>query len=275
MATDKFPHLAAEGGTYVTGGSPDPKVTLSGVEASLLSLAVRTFAAAAGDSNTDFDDTDSCQIAVVTDKDNWLVMSRAVWNDDTTDYFDLSGATTLAAKGTVSNSDTVTVWAQFPTRSDRLFIPIPLFSIWESDGSNATAITGATTPSRDMANGDTDSGIVLTWAASNSDAIIFQTPLPANLDASEDVVIHIRAKSGGATDTPVFDADSYFDEGDTKVEDASGAVSASYSDVTITIAAADIPDSARTLTVELTPGSHTTDTLVLSAIRVEYSGYIV
>lgn len=151
------------------------------------------------------------------------------------------------------------------------FLAVPLASCLETDGTNATALTGSTTPILDMANGDTDSGLVLTWEASNSDAILFQTPLPPDLDTSADLVIHLRAKSGGATDTPVISADSYFNEGDTKVEDDSAALGAAYAENTITIAAADIPAGAQTLTVELTPGAHTTDTVVLSAIWIEYT----
>lgn len=157
-------------------------------------------------------------------------------------------------------------------QSAQQFIGIPLFTVYESDATNATILSGATTPTVDMANGDTDSGIVMTWVASNSDAIIFQTPLPPNLDVSADIVVHFRAKSGGATDTPTIASDAYFNEGDTKVEDVSAALGAAYAEKTITIGNADITAGDQTLTVELTPGAHTTDTIVLSAIWIEYTG---
>ena len=159
--------------------------------------------------------------------------------------------------------------------SAQKFIGVSLAMVFESDATNMTALTGSTTPVRDMANGDTDSGIVLTWVASNSDAIIFQVSLPPDLDVASDVVIHFRAKSGGATDTPVIAADSYFNEGDTKIEDDAAALGAAYAEKTITIAAADVPAGAQTLTVELTPGAHTTDTIVLSSIWVEYTAKIL
>ncbi|MCK4791852.1 MAG: hypothetical protein KAV87_49425 [Desulfobacteraceae bacterium] len=160
-------------------------------------------------------------------------------------------------------------------QSAQKFIGVPLVLVFESDATNMTALTGATTPVCDMANGDTDSGVVLTWVASNSDAIIFQVSLPPDLDVASDVVIHFRAKSGGATDTPVIAADSYFNEGDTKIEDDAAALGAAYAEKTITIAAADVPAGAQTLTVELTPGAHTTDTIVLSSIWVEYTAKIL
>jgi len=157
-------------------------------------------------------------------------------------------------------------------QSAQKFIPVPLTTLLETDGSNATALTGSTTPILDMANGDTDSGLVLTWEASNSDAAIFQVPLPPDLDVSADLVIHLRGKMGGATDTPTIGSDAYVNEGDTKVEDVSAALGAAYAEKTITIAAADIPAGAQTLTVELTPGAHTTDALYISAIWIEYTG---
>jgi hypothetical protein len=60
-------------------------------------------------------------------------------------------------------------------------------------------------------------------------------------------------------------------EGDTKIEGVSAALSSSFAEKTITIAAADIPVGAQTLSVELTPGSHTTDTIVLSSLWLEYT----
>lgn len=156
--------------------------------------------------------------------------------------------------------------------SAQSFIPVPLESLLETDATNIVARLGvATTPVLDMANGDTDSGLLVTWVASNSDAVLFQVPLPPDLNAGADLVVHLRAKSGGATDTPTIASDAYFNEGDTKVEDVSSALGAAYAENVITIANADIPAGAQTLTVELTPGAHTTDTVVLSALWIEYT----
>lgn len=156
-------------------------------------------------------------------------------------------------------------------------LPIPLESLIEGDGTNLVARLGiATTPVLDMANGDTDSAFTVTWAATNSDPVLFQTSLPPGLDIAQDLLIKFRAAMGGATDTPVVSADTYFNEGDTKVEDDSGAVTGtSYAEYTITIAAADIPSGAQTITVELTPGAHTTDTLIITSIQIEWKSSIL
>ena len=129
-----------------------------------------------------------------------------------------------------------------------------------------------TTPVFEMKNGDTDSCLRLNWTASNSDAIVFQTALPPYFDTGSDFELHLRAAMAGTTDTPTITADTYFNEGDTKVEDASAAITgATVAEYTITVAAADVPGGAQTVTIELTPGAHTTDKLYLYAAWLEYT----
>jgi hypothetical protein len=153
------------------------------------------------------------------------------------------------------------------------FVPVPLTAVFEGDGTNTVAALGpSTTPVLDMTNGDTDSALRILWAATNVDPVIFQVPLPPDLDVTADVVLHLRAAMEAANDTPVIDADSYFNEGDTKVSDASAAITgATPAEYTITIAAADVPAGAQTLTVELTPAAHGTDDLYVYAIWIEYT----
>lgn len=150
-------------------------------------------------------------------------------------------------------------------------VAVPLAEVFETDATNITPITNATGPLRDSANGDTDSGIVITWIASNSDAVIFQSNIPPHVEAGDTATVKVRIKAGGTTDTPTLAADLYINEGDTKVEYTSTAVSAAYQELGIVIGASDMPVNPRTLTCEITPGAHTTDTLVVSAIWVEYS----
>ncbi|MFH2098180.1 MAG: hypothetical protein ABIJ95_01625, partial [Pseudomonadota bacterium] len=80
-----------------------------------------------------------------------------------------------------------------------------------------------------------------------------------------------RIVSGGTTNAVGFTVDSWFNEGDTKVTDTSGTnQTATWAEKTATIAAADVPAGAQTMTVSLTPVAHTTDTLALSAAWLEY-----
>jgi len=129
-----------------------------------------------------------------------------------------------------------------------------------------------TTPALQTANGDTDSSLELSWASSNSNAVIFQTPLPPDFDPSSDLVLHINGYVGGTTDDPVMALDTYFNHGDTKVEDTSEAISeTTAATYTATIAAADIPTEPYTVTIEVTPGAHTTDELVWVATWLTYT----
>lgn len=184
--------------------------------------------------------------------------------------------------GTVNTGDLASgavTAAKLSTTLKTGFIPVPLTAVREvvsnaipNAAANGGLLASDTTPILQLTNGDTDSALRLAWAASNSDPIIFQVALPPDLDVSGNVEVHFRAAMAGATDSPVISADSYFNEADTKVEDDSAAVSGtSYAEKTITIAAADVPAGAQTLTVELTPGAHTTDILYMTAIWVEYT----
>jgi hypothetical protein len=166
-------------------------------------------------------------------------------------------------------------------------IGIPLVNVREVDSNDIPALTDtplsndpsgfggllckSTTPILEFANGDTDSALQLNWAAGNANPIVFQVPLPGDLDTASDLVLKFRAKMGGGTDTPSIDADSYFNEGDTKVSDASDALGAAWAEQTITIAAADVPTGAKTLTCELTPQAHGADALLISSMWLEYT----
>jgi hypothetical protein len=102
--------------------------------------------------------------------------------------------------------------------------------------------------------------------------VVFSVPLPPDLDTDSDLVLHGRIASGGTTNAVGFELDSYFNEGDTKVEDTSETnQTTSYAEKLATIAAADIPSGAQTLTVELTPVAHTTDAMYLTAVWLEYT----
>lgn len=133
-----------------------------------------------------------------------------------------------------------------------------------------------TTPILGFTNGDTDSALRLAWAAGNQDPIVFQTPLPPNLDTTANVVLHLRAAMSNTNDTPTIASDVYFNEGDTKVEDASAAITgATYAEYTITVAAADVPTGAQTMTCELTPGAHASDLLYVTSIGIEHKGALL
>jgi len=163
--------------------------------------------------------------------------------------------------------------------SAQCFIPIPLFSLRETTNfdvgniaANGGILASDTTPVLDAINAATDGCQRVLWAASNGDQVVFQTPLPPDLDVTADIVLHARIVSAGTTDAVGFTVDWFINEGDTKVVDTTGTnQTATWAEVTATLGTADIAAGAQTLTVGLTPVAHTTDTLALSALWLEYT----
>lgn len=138
--------------------------------------------------------------------------------------------------------------------------------------ANGGVLASDTTPILSAINGATDGCQRIQWAASNNDQIVQSIVLPDDLVRTQDITFNARIASGGTTNAVGFTLASYFDEGDTAVADASGTnQTVTYANVIATIAAADIPATARTLTIGLTPVAHTTDTLNLTATWLTYA----
>jgi len=158
------------------------------------------------------------------------------------------------------------------------FIPVPLTALREATAFDVGAITANggvlasdTTPILSAINDATDGCQRVTWAASNNDQVIFQFPLPPDYDDTADIKLYTRIASGGTTNAVGFSVASYFDEADTAVADTSATnQTTTYANALTTIAAADVPAGASTLTVGLTPVAHTTDTLNLTAVWILY-----
>ena len=198
---------------------------------------------------------------------------------DTINVLKLPGGSNISTVGTSDISAGAVTAAKLSTTLITGFIDVPLTAIREAASNNLLNAAGNggilatdTTPIFEYTNGDTDSALRLRWASSNSDPITFQCALPPDLDEASNVEIHLLAAMGGATDTPVISADTFFMVGDTKVEDDSAAITGTTAaEYIITVAAADVPAGAQTMSVELTPGAHTTDTLLIYAVWVEYT----
>lgn len=217
-----------------------------------------------------------------------IALEAATAQGDKVEYAEFAVLSTTA--GTVSIADagghtaTTTVEAALQevylnTLNAQNFIPVALHSLRETTAfdvgnvaANGGLLASDTTPVMDAINAATDGCQRVLWAASNNDQVVFQTPLPPDLDVASDIVVHMRIVSGGTTDPVGFTVDSFFNEGDTKVVDTSGTnQTTTWAEVTATIAAADVPAGAQTLTVGLTPVAHTTDTLAMSAVWIEYT----
>lgn len=158
-------------------------------------------------------------------------------------------------------------------------LAVPLYSLRETTAfdvgniaANGGVLASDTTPVLSAINDATDGCQRVLWAASNNDQVTFQLPLPADLDDTADIKLYTRIVSGGTTDAVGFTVKSFFDEADTAVDDTSATnQTTTYTNALTTIAAADVPAGAKTLTVGLTPVAHTTDTLAMTAVWIEYT----
>lgn len=106
----KLPFFATESGTWRTT-APDPHIDLSGNAVALAGYPVRTFAAAAADTDTDFASGDSIAVLVVIDAANWARYSGVVWTDASPDVLDFSNATLEADGGTIPADAGVSVYS--------------------------------------------------------------------------------------------------------------------------------------------------------------------
>jgi len=158
-------------------------------------------------------------------------------------------------------------------------IAIPLTSLREAIAFNVGAIAANggvlasdTTPVLSAINGATDGCQRVRWAAANVHQVIFQINVPEDLDDTVNLKLYTRTASGGTTNAVGFAVASYFDEADTAIADTSATnQTVTYANALTTIAAADVPAGATTLTIGLTPVAHGTDVMDLTAVWLEYT----
>lgn len=183
------------------------------------------------------------------------------------------------ASGKVVNlvATSSSTWSVAGGMSRAGFIDIPL-DRWRETSSNdiinATGNGGIlatdTTPTLEYVNADTDSQLRILWAAGNSDAIALQLTLPTDLDRTQSIVFSFNGV-GGAADSAALTLDVFFDSGDTKVETSTLGWSATQATRTATVTASDIPSTALTMSVELTPATHATDTMTMYCSYITYT----
>lgn len=164
------------------------------------------------------------------------------------------------------------------------FLNCDIGSWHEADGTALADFGGdSTTPGYNA--GDESFGI--RWHnQGNPDPISYAVPVPPDLDASRDVVIHILAAKVGATggDAVTWLIEAFFNvdgaayDGDTDCGGTSSAMTGaattkSCQEETLTIAAANVEASPATLTLTLQPtdGTLGTDDLILLGVWLEYT----
>jgi hypothetical protein len=160
------------------------------------------------------------------------------------------------------------------------FISIPLGSFREVDSSgdvgaiavasgNGGQLAADTTP---ILEADTNEGLRLNWASSNSDIVAVSMSLPPDMDGAADVLIDIIGASASTNNDLAATVLTSWNGG-SQVSDSAAAAGGTFTTlhaITATVAAADVPDTPLTLSIQIVPGSHTTDAWYVYGVRVRY-----
>jgi hypothetical protein len=160
------------------------------------------------------------------------------------------------------------------------YIAIPLTSWREVNSTgdvgniaaNGGVLASDTTPVYDAVATSNEHEIL--WATGNVDPIGVSVALPRDFDGSGDATLDLEVASG-TTDAATIVCASSWSAGaaGTEASDSTSDTatkSATPHRISITIAAADIPDASRRVTFRLTPPTHATDTISLFATGLAY-----
>jgi len=180
--------------------------------------------------------------------------------------------------GGTSKKFTIAELRQYIVNKSYLPLDIAALRLIASNDIDTTAnhggiITSDSTPALARVDGATDKALFVNWVLGNVDEVQFP-PLfmPPDLDAATDLTIHLLAKMSGATDTPTIDVQVFDGIGDTEMGGATGALSNSLAELSVTIANANVSGHPTGfLNVALIPGTHGTDAVELYAAWMEYT----
>jgi hypothetical protein len=139
--------------------------------------------------------------------------------------------------------------------------------------ANGGILASDTTPA--MTAEATSEAHSITWVAANADIIQAQIALPDDFDGRSPVELDLWVKTdntgGGSIEAASFSVLTSWDDGAQVTDTATDSVPATTTHkVTVRIAAADIPDRASFVNLQLVPGTHANDPIKLIAARLRY-----
>jgi hypothetical protein len=156
------------------------------------------------------------------------------------------------------------------------FVGLPLSSwrITDANGAvgNIAAIGGVLASNSDPVLGAASGSQKITWAANSVVPIGISVPLPPNFNGAQNVTLRLEVGSG-TTDAASIGVGTSWDGGASVADaaDDSATKSATVHTVNVTIAAADVPDTAKSVTIILTPPAHATNAIVMRSSALIFS----
>jgi hypothetical protein len=224
----------------------------------------------------------------------WIDIEPAIRQADVATHIADSSAAHAASAISIADAGSFTSQSQVEAAlqeiyqhiiSVQAFLNLPMGAWTEQDGT-ALADFGdgaSTTPGWSAG----DEGFGIRWNNhANPDPISASVPVPPDLDASEDVVVHVAAAKVGATagDATKFTIEAFFNnvgaayDADADAGGDSGAMTGdattkTVQEVTLTLAAADVTAApcVLTLTLQLKDGTLDTDDVIVLGVWLEYT----
>jgi hypothetical protein len=203
-----------------------------------------------------------------------------------------AGTVSIADAGTFTSTATVEAATQEIYQhiaSAQAIINLPMGGWTEEDGTALADFANAASPTPGWSAGDEGFGI--RWNNHGTpDPISTSTPIPPDLDASADVVIHVLAAKTGNTggdavtwlfeafnnaDGAAYDADTDF--GGTSSAMTAAATAKTCQEETLTLASANVAASpcVLSLTMQPTDGTLGTDDVIVLGVWLEYTRKIL
>jgi len=203
-----------------------------------------------------------------------------------------AGSISIADAGAFTDAATVEAALQEIYQhiaSAQAIVNLPLGAWTEQDGTALADFSDGASPTPGWSAGDEGFGIRWNNHA-NPDPIATGVPIPPDLDASSDVIVHILAAKVGATvgdavtwlieafnnvDGALYDADADF--GGTSSAMTGDAATKTCQEETLTLAAANVAGSpcVLNLTLQPTDGTLGTDDVILLGVWLEYTRKIL
>jgi hypothetical protein len=155
------------------------------------------------------------------------------------------------------------------------YIDIPLNSFREvasgdvgNTAANGGVLASDTTPI--LQGGGTTNAQRLNWATGNVDAVASAVSLPGDLDGSQDLLVQmfVQGDVDGFNGASVV---SNFDDGANVTDSVTATNGATVHTASATIAASDVADTPRTMSLTIAPPTHDTDAVYLYGVRVRYT----
>ncbi len=133
--------------------------------------------------------------------------------------------------------------------------------------ANGGILASDTTP---ILLGNAAESQVISWAASNNDPIGVEVNLPDDFDGTRACAILASTYSAGTTNAGSLSVNTYWDHGTVITDTVTGAAVTTLAEYEGTIAAADMPDAPKLLTLTIITAAQTTDVVSLAGFRLKY-----